>query len=187
MLTTGKIEPKITIHKRFSVRDINRVNEGYLMLGKVDAQPYSSLTFKKVNAGDCDRLVIYFNIGYQSIDFFMPNDYKPGSCAYDNIYAHEQKHLNKFIDGNERAKAFVQEKYYALPMYRHIEMNAQEDFEKAYVTLFYDWSEAIFDQINLEQKEIDDPIKHQDEINACNGDLIKETDEILRKMKVPLP
>jgi hypothetical protein len=187
VLVAGDVESKITIHKHLSVRDINRINEGYLLLGKVDAQPYSTMNITNVNAGNCDRVEINFNIGYQAIDFYMPNDYEPGTCSYNNIYAHEQKHLDKFVDGNERAKAFIKQQYDAIPMDRHVEMYAQPDYEKAYVNLFYGWSEAIFDEINKEQKEIDDPVKHQDEINACNGELIKETDEILRKMKIPLP
>lgn len=187
VLSTGEIEPDITIHKDYSVREINRQGEGYLMLGKVDAQPYSALKFNKIDSDHCERLVIDFNIGYEKIDFYMPNDYKPGTCTYENIYAHEQKHLKKFVEGNTRAKAYIRKKYDALPMHRHVEINAQEDYERPYVEMFYAWSKEIFDQINEEQDDIDDPNKHQDEINGCNGDLIKETNEIFRKMKDPLP
>lgn len=128
------------------------------------------------------------NIGYRKVVVYIPKEVPNGSCGFDQVMAHEQKHVavNRDIL-NEYAPTIAQKLQDYLRV-NGVFKEANADYasqllnEKLKAILF-DMSNQIFTENQKRQQLVDSPEEYRRVSAACNGQLTQAAQQYYRTGK----
>jgi hypothetical protein len=123
---------------------------------------------------ECIAPKLEIKLNYSPVLIYVGNEFVPGSCAYKEILAHEQRHLKAYMDNLARVEKVVADalnkRFAGQPMYAP-SGTAMSALEHEVNGTWFPFIQAEFDKGKLEQAKIDSPEEYARLGKACNGEI----------------
>jgi hypothetical protein len=123
---------------------------------------------------ECVAPRVTIQLNYSPVLIYVGNEFVPGSCAYKEILAHEQRHLKAYMDNLARVEKVVKtaldKRFAGQPMYAP-SGTAMSALEHEINGTWFPFIQAEFDKGKIEQAKIDTPQEYARLAQACNGEI----------------
>jgi hypothetical protein len=123
---------------------------------------------------ECVLPRIAVTLYYQPIVVYVSREFKPGSCAYDEILAHEMRHLNSYLDYlpkvEERVRARLGGRFAGRPLYARAgesRVLLQRDIDRNWMP----YIRSEMGRVELMQAAIDSPREYARLSKVCQGEV----------------
>ncbi|MET0319149.1 MAG: hypothetical protein ABW069_00345 [Duganella sp.] len=133
---------------------------------------------------ECVAPRVELKLNYSPVLIYVGNEFVPGSCPYNVILEHEQRHLKAYMDNLVRVEKTVREalekRFDARPLYAP-SGTAQSALQHEISSVWFPFIQAEFDKGNVEQAKIDTPQEYARLADTCNGEIRQIIDRRRRK------
>lgn len=137
----------------------------------------------KVSGYECVAPRVEIKLNYSPVLIYVGNEFVPGSCAYNEILAHEQRHLQAYMDNLARVELAVRDalgkRFEGKPLYAP-SGTAMSALEHEINGTWFPFIRDQFEKGKAKQAEIDTPEEYARLGKACNGEI---SDILLRRRK----
>jgi hypothetical protein len=172
------------IDNTLSYRDLTRmkrpgVRNGFVLgltrtESRVAIQADGTLLQSPDGTMECVLPRIAVTLYYQPIVMYVSREFKPGSCAYDEILAHEMRHLNSYLDYlpkvEERVRARLGGRFAGRPLYARAgesRVLLQRDIDRNWMP----YIRGEMGRVELMQAAIDSPREYARLSKVCQGEV----------------
>jgi hypothetical protein len=108
-ITVERLEAQVSLNTRYSFKTLNNLGAeigrpGHQVLGLTRGTASASLASQTPGLADpsgrweCASPQITLRYGYQPITVYVASEFPPGTCAYQQIYEHEMRHVKIYQD-----------------------------------------------------------------------------------------
>jgi hypothetical protein len=167
-----------------SYRDLTRmkrpgVRNGFVLgltrtESRVAIQIDGALLTSPDGAAECVLPRIAVTLYYQPIVMYVGREFEPDSCAYDEILAHEMRHLKSYLDYlpkvEERVRARLAGRFAGKPLYARAgesRMLLQRDIDRNWMP----YIKAEMGRVERLQAAIDSPTEYARLSKVCQGEV----------------
>jgi hypothetical protein len=123
---------------------------------------------------ECIAPKVEVKLNYSPVLIYVGNEFVPGSCSYNVILEHEQRHLKAYMDNLARVekvvRAALEKRFDARPLYAP-SGTAQSALQHEINSVWFPFIKAEFDKGNVEQAKIDTPQEYARLGDSCNGEI----------------
>lgn len=137
----------------------------------------------KVSGYECVAPRVEIKLNYSPVLIYVGNEFTPGSCAYNTILEHEQRHLKAYMDNLARVEKVVRDalnrRFEGKPLYAP-SGTAQSALQHEINSQWMPFISDEFDKGKAEQAKIDTPQEYARLAASCNGEI---RDIVNRKRK----
>ena len=137
-----------------------------------------------VSGYECVAPKVEVKLNYAPVLIYVGNEFAPGTCAYNVILEHEQRHLKAYMDNLVRVekvvRAALEKRFDARPLYAP-SGTAQSALQHEINSVWFPFIKAEFDKGNVEQAKIDTPQEYARLAETCNGDIRRIIEQRRRK------
>ena len=123
---------------------------------------------------ECVAPKVEIKLNYSPVLIYVGNEFVPGSCSYNVILEHEQRHLKAYMDNLVRVEKVVrtalEKRFDARPLYAP-SGTAQSALQHEINSVWFPFIKAEFDKGNVEQAKIDTPQEYARLGDSCNGEI----------------
>ena len=137
-----------------------------------------------VSGYECVAPKVELKLNYAPVLIYVGNEFAPGTCAYNVILEHEQRHLKAYMDNLVRVekvvRAALEKRFDARPLYAP-SGTAQSALQHEINSIWFPFIKAEFDKGNVEQAKIDTPREYARLAETCNGDIRRIIEQRRRK------
>jgi hypothetical protein len=172
------------VDNTLSYRDLTRmkrpgVRNGFVLgltrtESRVAIQADGTLLQSPDGTMECVLPRIAVTLYYQPIVVYVSREFKPGSCAYDEILAHEMRHLNSYLDYlpkvEERVRARLGGRFAGRPLYARAgesRVLLQRDIDRNWMP----YIRSEMGRVELMQAAIDSPREYARLSKVCQGEV----------------
>ena len=128
----------------------------------------------KVSGYECVAPRVEIKLNYSPVLIYVGNEFVPGSCGYNTILEHEQRHLKAYMDNLARVEKIVRDalnrRFEGKPLYAP-SGTAQSALQHEINSQWMPFIQAEFDKGKSEQAKIDTPAEYARLANTCNGEI----------------
>lgn len=132
---------------------------------------------------ECIAPKVDIKLNYSPVLIYVGNEFVPGSCAYNEILAHEQRHLKAYMDNLVRVELAVRDalgrRFEGKPLYAP-SGTAMSALEHEINGTWFPFIRDEFEKGKARQAEIDTPEEYARLGKACNGEI---SEILLRRRK----
>jgi hypothetical protein len=172
------------IDNTLSYRDLTRtkrpgVRNGFVLgltrtESRVAIQADGTLLQSPDGSMECVLPRIAVTLYYQPIVVYVSREFKPGSCAYDAILAHEMRHLKSYLDYlpkvEERVRARLGGRFAGRPLYARAgasRLLLQRDIDRNWMP----YIRGEMGRVEQMQAAIDSPREYARLSKVCQGEV----------------
>jgi hypothetical protein len=123
---------------------------------------------------ECIAPHIEIKLHYPPIVVYVSREFRPGSCAYEEVLAHEMRHLNAYLDYLPRAEARVrtalQRRFEDKPLYARIGQ-AQSLLQREIDRGWMPYIKSEMAKVEAAQAAIDSPQEYARLGKVCGGEV----------------
>lgn len=123
---------------------------------------------------ECIAPKVDVTLNYSPVLIYVGNEFAPGTCAYQEILEHEQRHLKAYMDNLARVEKVVSEalnkRFAGQPMYAP-SGTAMSALEHEINGSWFPFIRDEFEKGKIEQARIDSPEEYARLGKACNGEI----------------
>lgn len=127
-----------------------------------------------VSGYECIAPKVDVTLNYSPVLIYVGNEFAPGTCAYQEILEHEQRHLKAYMDNLARVEKVVSEalnkRFAGQPMYAP-SGTAMSALEHEINGSWFPFIRDEFEKGKIEQARIDSPEEYARLGKACNGEI----------------
>lgn len=128
----------------------------------------------KVSGYECVAPRVEIKLNYSPVLIYVGNEFTPGSCAYQTILEHEQRHLKAYMDNLTRVEKVVRDalnrRFEGKPLYAP-SGTAQSALQHEINSVWMRFINDEFDKGKVEQAKIDTPQEYARLGASCNGEI----------------
>ncbi|USX28750.1 hypothetical protein NHH73_10880 [Oxalobacteraceae bacterium OTU3CINTB1] len=128
----------------------------------------------KVSGYECVAPRVEIKLNYSPVLIYVGNEFVPGSCGYNTILEHEQRHLKAYMDNLARVEKVVRDalnrRFEGKPLYAP-SGTAQSALQHEINSQWMPFIQAEFDKGKSEQAKIDTPAEYARLADTCNGEI----------------
>ena len=128
----------------------------------------------KVSGYECVAPRVEIKLNYSPVLIYVGNEFVPGSCGYNTILEHEQRHLKAYMDNLARVEKVVRDalnrRFEGKPLYAP-SGTAQSALQHEINSQWMPFIQAEFDKGKSEQAKIDTPAEYARLAATCNGEI----------------
>lgn len=132
---------------------------------------------------ECIAPKVEIKLNYSPVLIYVGNEFVPGSCAYNEILTHEQRHLQAYMDNLVHVELAVRDalgkRFEGKPLYAP-SGTAMSALEHEINGTWFPFIRDQFEKGKAKQAEIDTPEEYARLGKACNGEI---SDILLRRRK----
>jgi hypothetical protein len=132
---------------------------------------------------ECIAPKVEIKLNYSPVLIYVGNEFVPGSCAYNEILTHEQRHLKAYMDNLARVELAVRDalskRFEGKPLYAP-SGTAMSALEHEINGTWFPFIRDEFEKGKAKQAEIDTPDEYARLGKACNGEI---SEILLRRRK----
>jgi hypothetical protein len=167
-----------------------------LTLGLTRYQPFMELkvpvmTVKYSNGDGCvhvDRVDVL--LGYKDVTVYIPHEIPQGSCGFDEVVAHEKKHIAVNQRVLDEYVPQIEEKmrdYISRSGVRHQRNTDQAlaALNQNLASILDEFATTMFTENARRQRLVDSPEEYLRVSSSCNGQLVIVSDQFKRKEQRP--
>ena len=169
--------------KRLSFK-INNSLAGDFIIGLTSLESKTTIDFSgntwndKTTGGECLAANISVDLEYEPIEIFIASEFRPGSCSYNAILAHEMEHVNLYLENLPKLKNTIQnlmdQRFASKPIFTE-KGQSYRFLRKEIDTLWRPLIKSEFSKIQIEQNILDD----RDHISQLNSSCMGEIERTL--------
>ena len=123
---------------------------------------------------ECIAPRVDVTLNYSPVLIYVSNEFAPGSCGYQVILEHEQRHLQAYMENLARVEKVVRDalnkRFYAKPLYAP-SGTAMSALEHEINTVWFPFIRDEFDKGRDKQALIDTPEEYARMGKVCNGEI----------------
>lgn len=123
---------------------------------------------------ECIAPRVEIQLYYSPVRIYVGNEFAPGSCAYEEVLAHEMRHLKAHMDNLARVQKVVGEalnkRFGGQPLYAP-SGTAMSALEHEINSTWFNFIRDEFAKGKPEQEKIDSPEEYARLGKACNGEI----------------
>ncbi|MFC0253989.1 hypothetical protein [Massilia consociata] len=123
---------------------------------------------------ECIAPHIEVRLTYPPIVVYISREFRPGSCAYEEVLAHEMRHLNTYLDHLPRAEARVRaalaQRFENKPLYARIGQ-AQSLLQREIDRGWMPYIKSEMAKVEALQADIDSPQEYARLGKVCGGEV----------------
>jgi hypothetical protein len=132
---------------------------------------------------ECIAPKVEIKLNYSPVLIYVGNEFVPGSCAYNEILTHEQRHLKAYMDNLARVELAVRDalskRFEGKPLYAP-SGTAMSALEHEINGTWFPFIRDEFEKGKAKQAEIDTSDEYARLGKACNGEI---SEILLRRRK----
>lgn len=160
------------------MKGVARANTWVLGLTKTDSQVKIALAGPMlqdpVSGYECVAPQIGVSLTYAPVVIYIGREFAPGTCAYDEILAHELRHMKTYMDHLPRVEKIVRaalaKRFEARPLYAP-SGTAKAALAREIDTGWLPYIKAEMRKVEVLQAAIDSPQEYARLGKACNGEI----------------
>ncbi|MYM66473.1 hypothetical protein GTP45_06435 [Pseudoduganella sp. FT55W] len=123
---------------------------------------------------ECIAPKVDVTLNYSPVLIYVGNEFAPGTCAYNEILTHEQRHLKAYMENLARVEKVVTDalnkRFAGQPMYAP-SGTAMSALEHEINSTWFPFIRDEFEKGKIEQAKIDTPEEYDRLGKACNGEI----------------
>lgn len=123
---------------------------------------------------ECLSPRVTVQLSYQPVTIYISREFAPGSCAYQEILAHEMRHLNTYFDElptvERVVRAAVNKRFSARPTYAP-EGQAKAALDRELRDVWVPYLTGELTRVEAKQQAIDTPEEYLRLSRVCAGDV----------------
>jgi hypothetical protein len=127
-----------------------------------------------VSGYECIAPKVEIILNYSPVLIYVGNEFEPGTCAYNEILAHEQRHLQAYMDNLARVEQVVakalSQRFEGKPLYAP-SGTAMSALEHEINGTWFPFISAEFEKGKIKQAQIDTPGEYARLAKTCNGEI----------------
>lgn len=127
-----------------------------------------------VSGYECIAPKVEIMLNYSPVLIYVGNEFAPGTCAYNEILAHEQRHLQAYMDNLARVEQVVakalSQRFEGKPLYAP-SGTAMSALEHEINGTWFPFINAEFEKGKIKQALIDTPAEYARLAKTCNGEI----------------
>lgn len=127
-----------------------------------------------VSGYECIAPKVEIKLNYSPVLIYVGNEFVPGSCAYKEILAHEERHLQAYMENLARVELVVSQalskRFEGKPLYAP-SGTAMSALEHEINGTWFPFINAEFEKGKVKQAQIDTPEEYARLGKACNGEI----------------
>ena len=157
-----------------------KLNPGQVVLGltrtesRVSINVGGRLLTDPASGYECIAPHIEIRLYYPPIVVYISREFRPGSCAYEEVLAHEMRHLNVYLDYLPRAEARVRaalaQRFEGKPLYARIGQ-AQNLLQREVDRGWMPYIKSEMAKVEALQAAIDSPQEYARLGKVCGGEV----------------
>jgi len=160
------------------MKGVARANTWVLGLTKTDSQVKIALAGPMlqdpVSGYECVAPQIAVSLTYAPVVIYIGREFAPGTCAYDEILAHELRHMKTYMEHLPRVEKIVRaalaKRFEARPLYAP-SGTAKAALAREIDTGWLPYIKAEMRKVEVLQAAIDSPQEYARLGKACNGEI----------------
>ena len=160
------------------MKGVARSNTWVLGLTKTDSQVKIALAAPMLqdpfSGYECVAPQIAVSLTYAPVVIYIAREFPPGTCAYDEILAHELRHMKTYMDHLPRVEKIVRaalaKRFEARPLYAP-SGTAKAALAREIDTGWLPYIKAEMRKVEVLQAAIDSPQEYARLGKACNGEI----------------
>ncbi|MBB5610829.1 MULTISPECIES: hypothetical protein [unclassified Janthinobacterium] len=160
------------------MKGVARPNTWVLGLTKTESQVVIALAgpmLQDAASGyECVAPQIAVKLTYAPVVIYIGSEFAPGTCAYDEILAHELRHMKTYMDHLPRVEKIVRaalaKRFEARPLYAP-SGTAKAALAREIDTGWLPYIKAEMSKVEVLQAAIDSPQEYARLGKACNGEI----------------
>jgi hypothetical protein len=126
------------------------------------------------SATECVIPRIAVTLYYLPIVVYVANEFAPATCPYQEVLAHEMRHLKSYLDYlpkvEERVRARLADRFVGMPLYARTGAGRdllQQEIDRNWMP----WLKAEMGRVEGQQAEIDSPQEYARLSKVCQGEV----------------
>ena len=123
---------------------------------------------------ECIVPKVEITLNYSPVLIYVGNEFAPGTCAYNEILAHEQRHLKAYMENLARVEKVVTDalnrRFTGQPLYAP-SGTAMSALEHEINGTWFPFIRDEFEKGKIEQARIDTPEEYARMGKVCNGEI----------------
>lgn len=127
-----------------------------------------------VSGYECIAPKVEITLNYSPVLIYVGNEFVPGSCAYREILAHEERHLQAYMDNLARVEQVVAKalsrRFEGKPLYAP-SGTAMSALQHEINGTWFPFINAEFDKGKIKQAQIDTPAEYARLAKTCDGEI----------------
>ena len=127
-----------------------------------------------VSGYECIAPKVDITLNYSPVLIYVGNEFVPGSCAYKEILAHEQRHLDAYMENLARVERVVSQalgrRFEGKPLYAP-SGTAMSALEHEINGTWFPFIRDEFEKGKVKQAAIDTPAEYARLAKTCNGEI----------------
>jgi hypothetical protein len=127
-----------------------------------------------VSGYECIAPKVDIALNYSPVLIYVGNEFAPGSCAYNEILAHEQRHLAAYMENLARVERVVSQalskRFEGKPLYAP-SGTAMSALEHEINGTWFPFINAEFEKGKVKQAQIDTPEEYARLAKSCDGEI----------------
>ncbi|MTV39935.1 hypothetical protein [Duganella radicis] len=125
---------------------------------------------------ECIAPRVEITLNYSPVLIYVGNEFPPGTCAYNEILAHEQRHLKAYMENLARVEKVVTDalnkRFTGQPLYAP-SGTAMSALEHEINGTWFPFIRDEFEKGRIEQARIDAPEEYARLGKVCNGEIAR--------------
>lgn len=173
-----------TIDRSLSFRQLGtmrgRLPDGAFVLGLTSVKATSEIFHESasvrnpVTRHECLSPKVTVNLSYQPVTIYIGREFPLGTCAYQEILAHEMRHLNTYFDELPKVervvRAAVERRFNTRPSYA-LEGQARAALERELTNVWIPFLTRELTRVEARQAAIDTPAEYHRLSRVCAGEV----------------
>lgn len=135
---------------------------------------------------ECIAPQVEIALNYSPVKIYVGNEFPPGTCGYQAILTHEQRHLQAYMENLVRVEKVVRQaldkRFEGKPLYAPAG-TAMSALEHEINSVWFPFIRDEFEKGKAQQEAIDTPEEYARMGKVCDGEIA----EILKRRKLPRP
>ena len=184
--TVQKLEARVATNLEFSVAGLTRLaveiarpRQQVLGLTRGQAVVRYKLEIQRQldpsGQWECASPKIALTYGFDPITVFVAREFPPGSCAYQEIHAHELRHLETYKAQVDKVEAEItqalQRRFAGPTPWRGPAGQAQERLQQELGERWIPYVKLLLERGEADQARIDTPEEYARVAASCNGEI----------------
>lgn len=180
------LESPIQFSERYSFKSLKGMSNRYadagvdvlgLTIGKAQVRASSRSTLRRDPSGqwECSTHQINIEFGYQPISLHVGREFPQGSCAFQEIHAHEMRHAKIYQDTARQLIDEVSKTLHArfddMPPMRGPAGSTAVKIQNELNERWIPYIKRLLEKAESLQREVDSPEEYARIAGSCNGDI----------------
>jgi hypothetical protein len=142
--------------------------------GRFSANMDGAILQDPVSGYECIAPKVEIKLYYSPVMIYVGNEFVPGSCAYKTILAHEERHLDAYVENLVRVEKVVgdalSKRFEGKPLYAP-SGTAMSALQHEINSTWFPFIQNEFDKGKAKQALIDTPEEYARLGKSCNGEI----------------